>query len=43
VSLDPYLDRQAEYSLSINSGGVCGDWYHPQNQEGGRQAQHDPA
>lgn len=42
VSLDPYLDRQTGYTFSINSGGVRGDWYHPQDQEGGRQAQFDP-
>lgn len=42
VSLDPYLDRQTGYSFSINSGGVRGDWYHPQDQEGGREAQYDP-
>jgi len=42
ISLDPYLDRQTGYSFSINSGGVRGDWYHPQDQEGGREAQYDP-
>lgn len=42
VSLDPYHDRQTGYSFSINSGGVRGDWYHPQDQEGGREAQYDP-
>ncbi len=42
VSLDPYLDRQTGYTFSINSGGVRGDWYHPQDQEGGREAQFDP-
>ena len=42
VSVDPYLDRQTGYTFSINSGGVRGDWYHPQDQEGGREAQFDP-
>ncbi len=42
ISLDPYHDRQTGYSFSINSGGVRGDWYHPQDQEGGREAQYDP-
>ena len=42
ISLDPYLDRHTGYSFSINSGGVRGDWYHPQDQEGGREAQYDP-
>ncbi|MEP6590472.1 MAG: DUF5916 domain-containing protein [Gemmatimonadota bacterium] len=42
VSLDPYHDRQTGYTFSINSGGVRGDWYHPQDQEGGREAQYDP-
>ncbi|MES2306542.1 MAG: DUF5916 domain-containing protein [Gemmatimonadota bacterium] len=42
VSLDPYHDRQTGYSFSINSGGVRGDFYHPQDQEGGREAQYDP-
>ncbi|MEO5799995.1 MAG: DUF5916 domain-containing protein, partial [Gemmatimonadales bacterium] len=42
VSLDPYFDRQTGYTFSINSGGVRGDWYHPQDQEGGREAQFDP-
>jgi hypothetical protein len=42
VSLDPYHDRQTGYSFSVNSGGVRGDWYHPQDQEGGREAQYEP-
>lgn len=42
ISLDPYLDRQTGYTFSINSGGVRGDYYHPQDQEGGREAQYDP-
>lgn len=42
ISLDPYLDRQTGYSFSINSGGVRGDWYHPQDQEGDREGQYDP-
>lgn len=42
VSVDPYLDRRTGYTFSINSGGVRGDWYHPQDQEGGREAQFDP-
>lgn len=42
ISLDPYLDRQTGYSFSVTSGGVRGDWYHPQDQEGGRESQYDP-
>ncbi len=41
ISLDPYLDRRTGYTFSVNSGGVRGDRYHPQDQDGG-QAQYDP-
>ncbi|MBA2293126.1 MAG: carbohydrate binding family 9 domain-containing protein [Gemmatimonadales bacterium] len=41
ISLDPYLDRRTGYTFSVNSGGVRGDRYHAQDQEGG-EAQYDP-
>ena len=43
VSLDTYFDKRTAYSFSLSSGGVRGDFYHPQDSEdSGREAQFDP-
>ncbi len=43
ISLDPYFDKRTAYTFSISSGGVRGDFYHPQDsQDSGREATYDP-
>ena len=42
VSLDPFLDRRTAYSFSVTSGGVRRDYYHPRDDEFGRDFTFDP-
>lgn len=42
IVLDTHHDRRTSYSFSISSGGVRGDFYHPQDSEGSRDLAWDP-
>jgi hypothetical protein len=43
ISLDSYNDKRTAYEFSVSSGGVRGDFYHPQDsQDSGREPTYDP-
>ncbi len=42
VALDTYRDHRTAYSFTISSGGVRGDYYHPDDSEGSRDVAWNP-
>ena len=42
VALDTYHDRRTAYTFSLSSGGVRGDFFHPNDAEGSRELAWNP-